>query len=331
MSIHINLGQWNTIFAVPSALVDRHLKLSTEAQLKVLLYLLRHAGEELVASDVAAALGYAEDEVLNAVEFWTQRELLLSDGGELSSKASIQQQDDAPLSPEPTPHKTAASRARRPDSSYVAALLSRDANLSGLLEEAQTALGKPLSPGDTATLVMLYDTFGLPCEVLAMLIHYAVDTGSGNMRAIERMGISWSDKGIYTVDEAEREIVRLSSCDRAWKHVSSLFGIRSVGRPTRSQLEHAVRWTSDWAFSDEMLTEAYERCVDTKGEFNIRYLNGILSRWHEKGIRSLDTLFEYEQQPKKSKNAKKSSSAIYSSKNASYDIKLLEQQSLFDE
>ena len=46
MGYHIDLGQWNSIFAVPCAVADRHLKLASEAQLKVLLYLLRHAGED---------------------------------------------------------------------------------------------------------------------------------------------------------------------------------------------------------------------------------------------------------------------------------------------
>ena len=39
MAYRINLGQWNTIFAVPACVVDSHIKLATEAQLKVLLYL----------------------------------------------------------------------------------------------------------------------------------------------------------------------------------------------------------------------------------------------------------------------------------------------------
>ena len=44
MSYHINLGQWNSVFAVPASLVDQHIKLASEAQLKVLLYILRHSG-----------------------------------------------------------------------------------------------------------------------------------------------------------------------------------------------------------------------------------------------------------------------------------------------
>ena len=47
MSYTIDLGQWNSIFAVPASVVDNHIKLATEAQLKVLLYILRNSGTEL--------------------------------------------------------------------------------------------------------------------------------------------------------------------------------------------------------------------------------------------------------------------------------------------
>ncbi len=51
MSFSINLGNWNSVFAVPSAVVDEHIKLAGSAQLKVLLWVLRHAGEEFSAED----------------------------------------------------------------------------------------------------------------------------------------------------------------------------------------------------------------------------------------------------------------------------------------
>ena len=48
MSYKIDLGAWGSIFAVPTALVDSHIKLASGAQLKVLLYILRNnwEGEE---------------------------------------------------------------------------------------------------------------------------------------------------------------------------------------------------------------------------------------------------------------------------------------------
>lgn len=338
MSYQINLGQWNSIFAVPSSVVDKHIKIASEAQLKVLLYLLRHADESISDESLSQALRLSEDEINNAVSFWIERGVFVENNQVLTPAAAVENAPTAPQSnasqEKPQKTHTTVSRARRPDSAFVAKLLKEDSYLAGLLEEAQTVLKKPLSSGDTATLVMLYDTFGLPCEVIAMLLNYLASIGSANMRAVERYGIRWSDDGIKTVDDAEREIGRMTSSREAWGRVSSLLGIRNVGNPTKSQLENADRWLNTWKFSDEMITEAYERCVNTKGEYNISYINGILRKWNDKGIRSLDQLREEESavrsKPKAAKG-KNGKGSVFSVDGASFDVSKYENNSLFDD
>lgn len=338
MSYQINLGQWKSIFAVPSSVVDQHIKIASEAQLKVLLYLLRHCDKVISEDSLCDALRLSKEEAVNAVSFWIERELLSISDNSLVP-AYVSQKTDALSAPTVTEEKqkkprTAISRARRPDSAFVAKLLKEDSYLAGLLEEAQTVLKKPLSPGDTATLVMLYDTFGLPCEVIAILLNYLAENGNANMRAVERLGIRWADNGIKSVDDAETEIERMASSQKAWGRVSSLLGIRNVGNPTKSQLEHADRWLNTWHFSDEMITEAYERCVNTKGEYNIRYINAILQKWNDKGIRSLDQLREEESASRKQAKAKKPNNpkgSVFSVENASFDVTKYENNSLFDD
>ena len=80
MSYQINLGQWNSVFAVPSALVDKHIKLASEAQLKVILYLLRHSGEEITSESLTKALSISLQELDNAIDFWKERGLITERG-----------------------------------------------------------------------------------------------------------------------------------------------------------------------------------------------------------------------------------------------------------
>ena len=87
-----------------------------------------------------------------------------------------------------------------------------------------------------------------------------------------------------------------------------------------------------WGFNDEMITEAYERCVNTKGEYNIKYINAILKRWYEKRIFSLDELSKEENASKKTAKSKTSSKgSVFTADNASFDITQYEKQSLFDD
>lgn len=340
MSYQINLGQWNSIFAVPASVVDKHIKLASEAQLKALLYLLRHSGESISDAELSSALNISIEEIKNAMEFWIDREILTIKDDVYTPASSSKDSPDPIVSEKTaTPDvrdvkkpRTSVSRAHRPDTLFVTRLLKEDSSLAGLLEEAQSILNKPLSPGDTATIVMLYDSFGLPCEVIAMMMVYLNSIGSANMRMIEKTGLSWADEGINTTAAAERKIEQLTASKEAWGRVSSLFGIRNIGNPTKAQLEHADRWINTWRFSDEMLTEAYERCVNTKGEYSIRYIDGILRRWNEKNIKSLETLKEQESSVKsKNKSNAKGKSSMFSLDGASFDVSKYENNSLFDD
>lgn len=330
MSYKINLGAWGSVFAVPSALVDSHLKLATESQLKVLLYILRNSDADNSVDSISKAVSVHPDEVKNAVEFWVERGLVANTDNTLTVSTIEQNETQTTVDNEKEPQKPArpraVSRSQRPDPVFVAKRLTENDELAHLMDEAQIALSKPLSSGDTATLVMLHDTDGLPCDVLLLLINYCVSIGKGNMRAIERMGTQWGAEEIYSLELAEQKIMRLSQSNDAWYRVSKLFGLKNVGTPTKTQLAFADCWCNEWKFSDDMLLEAYERCVDSKGEYNIKYINGILSKWHSASIFNLDDLSKADASAAKSKNKKIDTD---SQRHASYDLETFEQKSLF--
>lgn len=168
--------------------------------------------------------------------------------------------------------------------------LLQDPSFAGLVKETNTVMENPLSSADIASLAMLYNKCALPCEVILKLINYLASLGNVNMRLIERNGIRWSDAGIKTVDDADKEIERMTASYKAWEKVKSLFCIHNIHRPTKSQIENANRWINEWHFNDEMIKEAFEICVNMKGDYNLLYINAILKRWHEKGIKTLEDL-----------------------------------------
>ncbi|MBQ8056916.1 MAG: DnaD domain protein [Ruminococcus sp.] len=332
MNYKINLGAWGSVFAVPSALVDSHIKMATESQLKVLLYILRNSDKDNSVESISKAVLVHPDEVKNAVEFWISRGLVASSENvlEIPVPEKIEAENsvaESEVEIKPIVKPRAVSRSQRPDPTYVARRLAENAELSHLMDEAQIALSKPLSSGDTATLVMLHETDGLPCDVLNHLINYCVSIGKGNMRAIERMGTQWGAEEIYTLELAEQKIIRLSQSNNAWTKVSRIFGIRNIGSPTKTQLAYADTWVNEWKFSDDMLLEAYERCVNQKGEYNIKYINGILAKWFAASIFNLDDLKKADESGAKSKKKKSNEPE----RKASYDIATFESKSLFND
>lgn len=339
MSYKIDFGGWGSVFAVPSAVVDKGLKLASEAQLKVLLYLLRHSGETLTDESVSEELGLHPEDVRDSIEYWADRGLLVSASDAVGMPSSVpasavpsavSANDDASVSthtPETSERPRPVSRATKPEPGYVAKRLKSDKNLVFLMDEAQRILGKVFSNSDTATLVMLHDTDGLPIEVILMLLEHCVQIDKGNMRYIERTGIQWGSDGITTISLAEERIRRYSESSSAWRTVCAVFGLHLSGTPTKKQLEYSDRWVNIWSFSEPMLRLAYERCVDTKGELNLSYINGILKRWNEQSLKNTeDVLKADEASAPKAKKAKNTSTST-----ASYDIDEYESTSIFDD
>ena len=333
MSVKINLGAWRSVFAVPSKIVDEGLKFADGVKLKVLLYVLRNSDSELDMNAVSKATGVNVTDIPEALEYWVNMDVLQKSGDEFSpvnsakeikannnSKKEEKTVESISKDVEDQKQRFVVTKPQKPDYVYTSQRLAVDNDLKILVGEAQTMLGKPLSNSDISTLLMLKDTCGLRLDVILMLIQYCVGIDKGNMRTVEKIGISWADEGINSVEAADNKIASAHHANKCFSLVSSVFGMKNVGSPTKKQLEYSTKWVGEWKFSSPMLREAYERCVDSKGELKFNYIDGILKKWHAKDIKNLDDLKESEStkssQPKKQKS--------------SYDINELEKIDTLD-
>lgn len=302
-NIKIDLGQWNGVFAVPNSVVDEHIKLSGGAQLKVLLYILRHSGENITTDQIGQALSMHPADVADSVNFWINCGLIRREDSSLAPQKSDigVQNSNAPLVTEtpvaarvPEPQRK-PTRPPRPTGPYIAERVLKDKEFAFLAEEAQTIIGKPLSTGDLGILLNLHDMDGLPVDVITMLLQFCVSREKFGMKYIESVGISWAHQGVDNVAKAEEKIREYSDRRSAWGTVSEIFGLKTVGSPTKSQLEIANRWINEWGFKRDAIRLAYETCVDKKGEYNLRYIDGIIKKWHKSGVHTVKEIESLQQ------------------------------------
>ncbi len=302
MSVRINLGKWGSVFAVPSCVVDEHIKIAGPSQLKVLLFLLRNSHKSYTYKEIGDALMIHESDVKDCVKFWSEREVICEVKGEfVPGKASDKKTSPERKSSVPA-KKTVVTRPVKPDIITAAQIINSDDNLKALLSEVEASLAKPLSSGGTSVIVMLYDTCGLPAEVIVMLVNYCVSLGKKDMRTIERIGVKWADEGIDTIEAADNKIAANKRSSDNWSRIKYVFGLSNAGSPTAKQLEFADRWIGEWHFSDEMLRIAYETNVDNTGKMSLPYINKILKRWNDEGIYNPEDIEKLDKKPEKKSN-----------------------------
>ncbi|MGN0498791.1 MAG: DnaD domain protein [Acutalibacteraceae bacterium] len=324
--IKIDLGQWNGIFAVPNSVVDEHIKLAGAAQLKVLLYVLRHSGEEINTEQIGKALSMHPADVADSANFWVSCGLLKKEEAAFAPHDTEQKSDSSKNvssvhpTEQPAQPQRKPTRPPRPTGPYITERVMKDKEFAFLTEEAQAIIGKPLSTGDLGILLNLHDMDGLPVDVITMLLQFCVSREKFGMKYIESVGISWAQQGVDNVAKAEEKIREYSDQCSAWGTVSEIFGLKTVGSPTKSQLEISNRWLNEWGFKRDAVRLAYEICVDNKGEYNLRYIDGIIKKWHKSGVHTVQEIEQLQQRDSKQSKA--------STRKTSYDISQIES---FDE
>jgi len=318
LSYIMNLGAWNGVFAVPCGLVDRQLRLAGEAQLKVLLYMLRHSGKSVELPELAKACGITEGDTADALEYWQQQGLIVCKGDQLVPPESAPQSQSEPMVCEPQEQQDAVSasaalQVSSPEITAEAALsaqpaeaddskpkpkarerirysydectqmMREDCELRQMLSVLGSILSKNLNHSEIAAFITLTKWYGLPPSCVAMLVEYCREIGKPSLAYIESTGIGWVSEDIITIEQVDSKIKHLRSARTAWNRIRVLLDLPERA-PTKKEQEYANVWVNDWSFSDELIQLAYERCVDSKGKLAMSYMNGILSNWHKKGI-----------------------------------------------
>ena len=362
MSYTVNLGCWGSIFAVPSDVVDKYLKISGSAQLKVLLWILRHSGEQFEADTIASALNMDTFDVRDCIEFWVSFEVIAVNDNIITPAAAVrtsgktaeparqltpenipqpdanfvkplpsdndnfkpQQEEKAKPDAENEKKEIPPARPVRPDPAYIAQRMEEDPEIAALLNEAQYIFGRPVSHNENAGILMMHDNDGLPAEVILMLLTYGIENKKG-MRYIEAMGKSWANEGIFTAQQADEKIRRLDESRDSWHKVQTILGLE-FRSPSSSEEEIYTNWIKVWKFSDEMIKEAYDRCINAIGKYRASYVNSILMRWYQNGIKTIEQANA--ESKAKSKKAKNGDNAAV---NSSFDVDELDDLAMFDD
>jgi DnaD/phage-associated family protein len=151
------------------------------------------------------------------------------------------------------------------------------------MQEAQRILGRTISPALSSTLLAAHDDYGLPVEVLIMLLEYVKSIGKISTQYIDAVARGWADEEIFTHNDAEKKLHQLTEIAKAWRKIETVIGIDHRSPSSREE-QYTDRWLFQWQFSLDMVREAYERCVDATGKMTMGYMNKILERWYKSGI-----------------------------------------------
>jgi len=187
----------------------------------------------------------------------------------------------------------------------VAGKLEESGEFRRLTAEVERKLGKRLTTADLSVLLGLYDYLGLPADVIYLLVCHCVERqearfGPGRrptLRQIEREGYAWARRGIDS-QAAAAEYLRTYA--RRQGALAGFMRVLQLGDrpPSASEEKYLLQW-QEWGFSPEAAALAYDKTVLKCHEFKWSYCNGILRRWHEAGLRTVEEIERRDAPPSK--------------------------------
>lgn len=186
----------------------------------------------------------------------------------------------------------------------IASRVAQSPEFTDIVKEATGIIGHSLSTPDLKKLYGIYDWLGLPTEVIMMLLNFCAEKSGSRrpptMRYVEKQAILWVNKDIRSLEAAEEYIHKSNIMKEKRAQMKTALGI-DLSTDSPSLSKRLDEWI-EMGFDREAVAEAHDRTVLKLGKAAPAYTDGILRRWHSKGLIKLEDIIKAD--PPFSKSAK---------------------------
>lgn len=312
MEFKVNSGTWGNMFGVPCVVADNLLKIASGAQIKVLMYILRNSGKDCSYEEISFNTGVTLQEAQDSVNFWQQANIVVPDKPAESIQLDFfstqppELQNVTETVPENPPEQKkiipSESKRRHWTGTEILKLKMESSDMAELFNAVQSVLGN-LNHMQCENIVNMHEDLGMSKEVIMTLIGYCKSINKTHPNYIYERAYQWAKDNIVTQEQAEKEVQRLSVCN---EYKYQVMRIVKLDRLSDNQ-EKLIECWKNWNISLEMIEYAYQKALDNEIKIVLKYMNGIIKKWHDKGITSLkdaqkdDKLHKQESDKKNSK------------------------------
>jgi len=173
----------------------------------------------------------------------------------------------------------------------ISRIVGEDIQFRELVNYTEARLGHIIAVREIQTLLNIYHWQGLPCEVLMLLVNYCSLRAEElnrklTMSAVQSTANRWLDKGVDTQEKADKFLRSLEKQNQYITEVTRRLRIDSL-TPT---VEGYIRTWAERGTSLELVDRAADISGVRFGTLNLRYINGILQGWYQKGLLSLEAI-----------------------------------------
>ncbi len=296
--IKLKCDYLNGAVAVPTEVIDKHLKLAPAASFKVLLFILRNPEGTSDACQISECTGLTVNDVKDCLCYWENYGVISVDDlvdEALCKEAKGNAKCVCPVEEATQIEKTAKTSKvtprplplKKPTQRDIALRLSEEPELTLVYNEAQSILGT-FGYDTQALILMIYDYYGFPPEVIITLLQQQKCEGKTSSSAIKSRAEDWAKRGIDSMEAVEKELLALDKVNDCFKNIKDVAGVDGDS-PTPRIHKFLREWCIEWGCSDQLICYAL---TETNKIFS--EANKLLKKWARSGITTPEQAMEKE-------------------------------------
>ena len=192
-----------------------------------------------------------------------------------------------------------------PDVNLLDALNNTETN--DMLRDIERILCRPLSTKEMEIYLGWQKDFSFTSELILILIEYCASKGKVDYRYIEKVALAWNDMGIKTIEKAQSHI---KQTEDKWVKIRQILNYLGINNSEimKPQEELLNKWINVYKFDIQLIKKACDICFQRLNRADFKYIDGILSKWFNDNIKTLDDVAIKDKQHK---NNYKNSSTNY--------------------
>ena len=277
---------------VSNIFIEKYMPKARGEFVKVYLLMLKYniSSEIGVSSQVlASTLNLLESDIMNALNYWNDEGVIKFVPIDKMNNFSIEfldlEEDESNVDTESINILDALNNSETTD----------------MLKDIEKILARPLSSKEMQIYLGWQRDFNFPSELILILIEYCSSKGKNNFRYMEKVAESWNDMNIKTVEEAQIHIKQNEDKWTKIRRILSYLGMKNseVMKPQEEMLE---KWIFTYKFNMDLIEKACDICFERLNRADFKYIDGILGKWKENNIKTLEDVALKDKNIKKSNN-----------------------------
>lgn len=262
---------------------------ASKEELRALLALIELKGRAESEKSLAMAAGISTARCKSALAFWEGAEVIIPDDG----RPRIIEEFEERLLPGEINEVPAVKVAES----------IRDENLASMIDECAKMMGLACLPNtDVKNITSLHTQYGLSAEFIVILAAYMATKSPLTVKKLCNKAIKLTENGCDSVEALEEYIIQSEKSSEAEWEYRRVMGIynRSLSDGERACF---TKWSETFGYSATIVGKAYDIAVMNSGRGDLRYMDAVLTSWHNAGCKTLSECIAEAESSRAKKNA----------------------------